>query len=108
MLGKSNFSQRTPHAKIHTLHACFRADVRAGHRGKIAQTAFFLSLLVPGLGELYAGAKIRAVGFMGAEALTWTAYVSWRGKGNDIKEEFRAYADQHLAGSAVQRLAGLE
>ncbi len=62
---------------------------------KSPKTAFFLSLLVPGLGELYAGAKMRAVGFMGAEALTWTAYVSWRSKGNDIKEEFRAYADRH-------------
>ncbi len=62
---------------------------------KSPKTAFFLSLLVPGLGEFYAGAKLRAVGFMGAEALTWTAYVLWRGKGNDIKAEFRAYADRH-------------
>ena len=62
---------------------------------KSPKTAFFLSLLVPGLGELYAGSKMRAIGFMSAEVLTWTAYVSWRGKGNDIKEEFRAYADQH-------------
>ena len=36
-----------------------------------------------------------AVGFMGLEALTWTAYISWRGKGNDIKAEFRTYADRH-------------
>lgn len=62
---------------------------------KSPKTAFFLSLLVPGLGELYAGAKMRAVGFMGAEALIWTAYVSWQGKGNDIKAEFRGYADLH-------------
>ena len=62
---------------------------------KSPKTAFFLSLLVPGLGEWYAGAKWRGVGFMSAEALTWTAYISWRGKGNDIKAEFRAYADRH-------------
>lgn len=62
---------------------------------KSPKTAFFLSLLVPGLGELYAGTKTRAAGFMGAEALTWIAYVSWRGKGNDIKAEFRAFADQN-------------
>ena len=65
------------------------------HAEKSPKTAFFLSLLVPGLGEWYAGAKWRGVGFMSAEALTWTAYISWRGKGNDIKAEFRAYADQH-------------
>ena len=62
---------------------------------KSPKAAFFLSLLVPGLGELYAGSKMRAAGFMGAEALTWMAYVSWRGKGNDIKAEFRTFADQN-------------
>jgi len=62
---------------------------------KSPKTAFFLSLLVPGLGELYAGSKTRAAGFMGAEAFTWIAYVSWRGKGNDIKAEFRTFADQN-------------
>ena len=62
---------------------------------KSPKTAFLLSLLMPGLGEFYAGAKMRAAGFVGAEALTWIAYTSWRSKGNDIKAEFRAFADQN-------------
>lgn len=66
---------------------------------KSPKTAFFLSLLVPGLGELYSGAKWRAAGFMASEGLTWLAYFSWRGKGNDLKAEFRTYADQHWSES---------
>ena len=75
----------------------FAIALMCGQTGaeKSPKTAFFLSLLVPGLGEWYAGSKMRAVGFMGLEALTWTAYISWRGKGNDIKAEFRTYADRH-------------
>lgn len=69
---------------------------------KSPKTAFFLSLLVPGLGELYSGAKWRAAGFMATEALTWTAFFSWRGKGNDLKAEFRTYADQHWNESRYQ------
>ncbi len=60
---------------------------------KSPKKAFFLSLLLPGLGEFYAGAKVRAAGFMVAEALTWVAYSHWRSKGTDLRDEFRAYAD---------------
>ena len=69
------------------------APVSAGE--KSPKTAFFLSMLAPGLGELYAGARWRGAGFLAAETLTWVAFFSWRGKGNDLKAEFRAYADQH-------------
>lgn len=31
---------------------------------------------------------------MATEAVTWIQFARWRGKGNDLKEEFRAYADQ--------------
>lgn len=71
----------------------------ASAQEKSPKTAFFLSLLVPGLGELYSGAKWRAVGFMASEGFTWLAYFSWRGKGNDLKADFRAYADQHWSES---------
>lgn len=67
----------------------------ASAQEKSPKKAFFLSLLVPGLGELYSGAKWRAAGFMASEALTWLAYVSWRSKGNDLKADFRTFADQH-------------
>lgn len=71
----------------------------ASAQEKSPKTAFFLSLLVPGLGELYSGAKWRAAGFMASEGLTWLAYFSWRGKGNDLKADFRTYADQHWSES---------
>ena len=67
----------------------------ASAQDKSPKTAFFLSLLVPGLGELYSGAKWRAAGFMASEGLTWLAYYSWRNKGNDLKADFRLFADQH-------------
>ena len=67
----------------------------ASAQDKSPKTAFFLSLMVPGLGELYSGAKWRAAGFMASEGLTWLAYFSWRSKGNDLKADFRVFADQH-------------
>lgn len=62
---------------------------------KSPRKAFFLSLLLPGLGELYAGAKYRAAGFMATEAITWVAYTHWRSSGTSLRDEFRAYADRN-------------
>ncbi|MCZ6636170.1 MAG: DUF5683 domain-containing protein [bacterium] len=66
-----------------------------GVSSKSPKTAFFLSLMVPGLGELYSGARWRAAGFFATETLTWLAYFNWRSKGSDLRTEFRQYADQH-------------
>ncbi|MDE2887979.1 MAG: hypothetical protein OXR72_07165 [Gemmatimonadota bacterium] len=63
--------------------------------GKSPKLAFTMSLLVPGLGELYAGDPKRAAVFMGIEALTWFNYLRWRNKGNDLKADFRAFADRN-------------
>jgi len=54
-----------------------------------------MSLAIPGWGEYYAGAKVRAAGFFGAEALTWIAWANWRSKGSDLRTEFRQFADQN-------------
>ncbi len=62
---------------------------------KSPKLAFAMSLVVPGLGELYAGEPKRAAVFLGIEALTWFNYLRWRSKGNDLKAEFRAFADQN-------------
>lgn len=67
-------------------------DAPAAKSGKVAA---LMSLAVPGAGELYLGAPKRAAAFMSLEALTWLGYFSWRSKGNDLKEEFRGFADQH-------------
>ena len=62
---------------------------------KSPKLAFAMSLAVPGLGELYAGEPKRAAVFMGIEALTWFNYLRWRNKGNDLKAEFRTFADRN-------------
>lgn len=71
-------------------------DIRAEEGKKSPGVAFALSLLVPGAGELYAGgSKWWAGGFLATEAITWTQFFRWRSKGNDLKEDFRNYADQN-------------
>ena len=60
-----------------------------------SKRAFLLSALVPGLGEWYAGSKKRGLAFFGAEAALWGMWAVWKGKGNDLEEEFRAVADEH-------------
>lgn len=66
-----------------------------GREGKSSKRAFLLSALVPGLGEWYAGSKKRGLAFLGAEAALVGLWAAWRGKGNDLEEEFRAVADEH-------------
>ena len=68
---------------------------RADSGSKSSKLAFLMSLAVPGLGELYSGATVRAVGFMAVETFTWVSYARWRSKGNDLKADFRQFADQH-------------
>jgi preprotein translocase subunit Sss1 len=69
---------------------------RASAEGdKSPKKAFLMSLVLPGWGEYYSGAKYRAAGFFGAEALTWLAWTGWRSKGADLRAEFRQFADQN-------------
>ncbi len=56
--------------------------------------ALLYSAMLPGFGELYAGARKRAVLFFGLEAAAWGLYFSWNGKGKDIEEDFRGVADE--------------
>ena len=50
--------------------------------------------LLPGMGEFYAGARKRAVLFLGLEAAAWGLYFSWNGQGKEIEEDFRGVADE--------------
>jgi len=61
---------------------------------KSTRKAFFLSLLLPGLGEYYVGAK-RGIAFLGVEAAAWWMYFHFTGKGNDLDDEFRRFADKN-------------
>jgi len=62
---------------------------------KSPKRAFFYSLAVPGLGEYYAGSKIKPAVFIGLEALFWTGYAIYTGKGNDVKDEYIQFAKDH-------------
>jgi hypothetical protein len=55
--------------------------------------AFAMSLVVPGAGQFYTGSKIKAGTFFAADALLWTGYLIYRGKGNDKESEYMKYAD---------------
>ncbi|MBN1290862.1 MAG: hypothetical protein JXB48_03405 [Candidatus Latescibacteria bacterium] len=61
---------------------------------KSTRKAFFLSMLVPGLGEMYVGSK-RGIAFLGIEALAWWMYMTNTNEGNDLEDDFRAFADEH-------------
>ena len=64
-------------------------------KGKSSKRSFLLSALVPGLGQWYAGSKKRGLAFLGAEAALVGMWAAWKGKGNDLEQEFRAVADEH-------------
>jgi len=61
---------------------------------KSTRKAFFLSLLLPGLGETYVGSK-RGIFFFAVEALSWWMYTTNTNEGNDLEKDFRNFADNH-------------
>jgi len=67
----------------------------AGGGRKSPKKAFFLSLLVPGLGEYYAGHAIRGSAFLAIEGAAWTAWGIYRGRGNDWQSRYIAYQAEH-------------
>jgi len=61
-----------------------------------AGKALILSAVLPGAGEYYAGAKIRAAVFFGIEVAAWTAVVYYYNAGQQKDKDFKKYADQHF------------
>jgi hypothetical protein len=61
---------------------------------KSTRKAFFLSLILPGLGEYYVGSK-RSFLFLGVEAVAWYVYVTKTNQGNDLDSQFKSFADAH-------------
>ncbi len=86
-------------AAPHAQRPLFEGDRSDESGAKSPGKAFLLSLAIPGMGEFYAGAKKRAVGFVAVEALTWISYARWRSRGGDLRTEFRAFADRLWDGS---------
>lgn len=62
--------------------------------------AFFLSLLLPGAGEYYAGSKKMAGIFLGTEALLWSTFTSFRVYGKWKKNDYERMAIAHAGVSA--------
>ncbi len=57
-------------------------------RGK----AFFMSLLIPGWGQRYAGANLKSSVFFGVEVGLWLTYAGFRTYSNWREEDYRNYA----------------
>jgi hypothetical protein len=57
--------------------------------------AALLSLAVPGAGEVYAGSYIKGAAFFAAELTMWGFAYSYDKEGDELTEEYKAYADQH-------------
>jgi hypothetical protein len=66
-------------------------------RTKSPFKAFALSLAIPGAGQFYTGSRIKAGTFFAVDALLWSGYLIYHGKGNDKESEYKVYADLHYS-----------
>lgn len=57
--------------------------------------AFIFSAILPGAGELYSGAKWRALIFGGIELSSWAIYSSQKKKGERLEKDFMKYAEEN-------------
>jgi hypothetical protein len=63
---------------------------------KSPKKAFLYSLIVPGMGQRYAGSHVlKPLVFLGAEAGLWMGYFKYRNDGNKKTDEYHDYADAH-------------
>ena len=68
------------------------------HGGSVRRSsklAFLMSLVLPGLGELYYGAEKTGAAFMAVEAGAGITFARWNSKGDSIERQFRDFADLH-------------
>jgi len=55
--------------------------------------AFMMSVIIPGTGELYAGAIKRGIAFLGTEAIFWGGYFNRKNKGETMEKDYKEFAD---------------
>jgi hypothetical protein len=71
-------------------------EFERGSKGlKSARTAALLSLLVPGAGEVYAGAGTKGRIFMFSEASLWVGFFGFRTYSAWLKDDYKSYAASH-------------
>jgi hypothetical protein len=71
------------------------SDLGATPQPKSGKLAMLFSLVLPGTGELYLGAKGRAAGFLVAEGLIWTSYFVFEGQGAHREDLYKEFAHVH-------------
>jgi hypothetical protein len=57
--------------------------------------AFFMSALLPGTGQMYAGARTRGIVLLGVDLASITYALISNSQGNDRTDEYETFADQH-------------
>ena len=66
------------------------------YKYKSPKKAFILSLLIPGAGQWYAGSsKLKSILMFAVDAGLWGGHFKLNSDGNDITDEFEAFADLH-------------
>ena len=58
--------------------------------------ALLLSAIIPGAGQYYAGAKIRAAVYLAVEVAAWGSVIYYYNQGKNKEDEFMAFADGHF------------
>jgi hypothetical protein len=62
---------------------------------KSVTKAAFLSFLLPGAGEIYAGAPTKGKIFISVEASSWAGFFGFRTYGGWLKKDYKVYAASH-------------
>ena len=62
---------------------------------KSVAKSVLLSAALPGVGQLYTGSILKGLGFLIIEAAALTGHFYFKGRGNDLENEFELFANQH-------------
>jgi hypothetical protein len=87
------------------------SEVTVETEKKLPGRALLMSAIVPGLGQIYAGSKLRGAVFLALEAAGWATFAYYQTEGKDKEDEYEDFADDHwIRGNywtAVQEIAEL-
>jgi len=85
------------------------AEVTPATSKKLPGRAMLLSAVIPGMGQFYAGAKLRGAIFLALEAAGWTTFAVYQTQGKNKENDYQDFADAHWHRadywSAVQTIA---